>query len=223
MFSRIHSKFGTAGLVVAIVALVVALTGAAFAGGLNRETKKEIQKQSKKFSKKFSKTFSQKFAKPGPAGPQGPAGLPGAAGAKGDTGDKGDQGDPGTNGTNGTNGEDGACSTGNPSCVVPSEATLKGHWGTGLAQGLGIAVISFGLALESEPALVYVKTAGEHEAECPGSTTEPKAEPGSLCVYQEVISGNYNGGEADALGALFTIEDTGTGAYGWGTWAVTAE
>jgi hypothetical protein len=53
MISRIHSKLGTAGLVVALVALVVALTGVAFAAsGLNSKQKKEVKKIAKQFAGK---------------------------------------------------------------------------------------------------------------------------------------------------------------------------
>jgi hypothetical protein len=86
MFSKLHERLGTAGLVVAVVALVVALAGTAFAATkLNSTQKKEVKKIAKKYA--------------GKPGPQGPAGLQGAPGAKGDKGDKGDPGTPGQDGT----------------------------------------------------------------------------------------------------------------------------
>jgi hypothetical protein len=85
----IREPFGTAGLIVACVALVLALTGAAFAAaGLTGKQKKEVEKIAKKFA-----------GKPGAAGAQGPAGPQGAAGANGKDG---------SNGTNGTAGAPGA-------------------------------------------------------------------------------------------------------------------
>jgi len=85
----IREPFGTAGLVVACVALVLALTGAAFAAtGLNGKQKKEVEKIAKKFA--------------------GKPGAPGAAGPAGPAGPKGDTGAAGSNGTNGTNGSPGA-------------------------------------------------------------------------------------------------------------------
>lgn len=95
MLQRIRNQFGSAGLIVALVALVAALGGTAVA--LTGAEKKQIKKESKKFSKKFSK----QFAKPGPAGAQGPQGLPGANGLPGAPGKDG------ANGTNGANGVDG--------------------------------------------------------------------------------------------------------------------
>jgi hypothetical protein len=86
MFSRIHSRLGTAGLIVAVIALVAALAGTAFAAAkLNGTQKKEVEKIAKKWANKI----------PGPAGPKGDAGP---AGAKGDAGSKGDAGAPGATG-----------------------------------------------------------------------------------------------------------------------------
>ena len=43
MFAKLHNRFGTAGLVVAVVALIAALAGTAIAaGGLNAKQKKEL-------------------------------------------------------------------------------------------------------------------------------------------------------------------------------------
>jgi hypothetical protein len=89
MFSRIHNKLGSAGLIVAVIALVAALAGTAIAAAkLNGTQKKETEKIAKKWAKKI----------PGPAGPAGPKGDAGPAGAKGDSGSKGDSGAPGSKG-----------------------------------------------------------------------------------------------------------------------------
>lgn len=83
----IREPFGTAGLIIACVALIAALGGTALAAAkLNSTQKKEVEKIAKKVSK------------PGPAGATGPAGPAGA---------KGDNGAAGANGTNGTAGKDG--------------------------------------------------------------------------------------------------------------------
>jgi hypothetical protein len=100
MFSRIHDRLGTAGLVVAVIALIAALSGTALAAvGLNGKQKKEVTKIAKKYA-----------GQPGAPGTAGPAGAPGAAGtagAKGDKGDAGARGEDGTDGTPGTPGADG--------------------------------------------------------------------------------------------------------------------
>jgi len=94
MFSKLHDRLGTAGLVIAVIALVAALAGTAFAAsGLNGKQKKEVKKIAKQYA-----------GKRGPVGPAGPAGAPGA---KGDTGAKGDKGDAGNAGTPGAPGADG--------------------------------------------------------------------------------------------------------------------
>jgi hypothetical protein len=82
----IREPTGTAGLIVAVIALIAALGGAAFAsGGLSSQAKKEI--------KKYAKLYAKQFAVPGAQGPQGPQGPPGAPGG------------PGKDGTNGVNGK----------------------------------------------------------------------------------------------------------------------
>jgi hypothetical protein len=89
MFSRIHSKLGTAGLIVAVIALVAALAGTAFAAAkLNGTQKKEVKKIAKQY-----------------AGKPGAPGAPGLAGTKGDKGDKGDAGSKGDAGTPGAKGK----------------------------------------------------------------------------------------------------------------------
>jgi len=99
----IREPFGTAGLVVACVALILALTGAAFAAaGLTGKQKKEVEKIAKK--------FAGKPGAPGATGAQGPAGAngkDGAQGEKGATGNTGAAGPAGSAGATGTAGEDG--------------------------------------------------------------------------------------------------------------------
>ena len=92
MLNRIRDRFGTAGLIVSIMALVLALAGGAFAAsGLNSKQKKQVKAIAKQFA-----------GKPGATGPAGPAGPTGSAGANGKDGTNGRDG---TNGTNGTNGQ----------------------------------------------------------------------------------------------------------------------
>lgn len=80
----IREPFGTAGLIVACVALIAALGGTALAakGALTGKQKKEVEKIAKKF-----------------------AGKPGAPGVQGSAGANGKDGANGSNGTNGANGE----------------------------------------------------------------------------------------------------------------------
>jgi hypothetical protein len=105
MLQRFRDRVGTAGLIVAVVALVAALGGGAYAasGGLTGKQKKEVAKIAQKEAKKFA----GKNGAPGPEGKQGPAGPTGPAGGKGDKGDRGEKGEAGAPGAPGTPGAPG--------------------------------------------------------------------------------------------------------------------
>jgi hypothetical protein len=211
MFSRLHGKLGTAGLVVAIVALVAALTGAAFAaGGLTKQQEKQVKKIAKKYA-----------GKPGPAGPQGPAGAPGAKGDAGAKGDKGEKGEPGERGLEGSEG-----SPWTAGGVLPAGETETGTWAYGFSkQPIFFAPVSFPIPLTSAPT-PEILGEGATSANCPGSAEEPSAEPGFLCVYlftggglapEEVIDSTISGA---VLKRLNLSEELLGGS---GTFAVTAE
>jgi hypothetical protein len=104
----IREPFGTAGLIVACIALIAALGGSAYAakGALTSKQKKEVEKIAKKYA-----------GKPGAPGAQGPAGQQGAAGANGKDG---------TNGTNGTNGSPGTPGKDGTSATATSFSGAKG-------------------------------------------------------------------------------------------------
>jgi collagen triple helix repeat protein len=228
MISRIHSKLGTAGLVVAIVALVVALTGVAVAAsGLNGKQKKEVKSIAKKFA-----------GKPGAPGATGPTGPTGAKGDKGDTGAEGKQGTPGAPGEDGKDGEDGACSVANPECILPSGATETGAWAMG-PSGSSIVAMPFNLQLEEAPTVVnYVNAAGQEvvnripleygpPVNCLGSVDTPTAPAGEVCVYA-----SYENEVVPALNAFFNkrfksgvlvfFTASSSEGIGAGTYAVTA-
>jgi hypothetical protein len=137
MFSKLHDRLGTAGFVVAIVALVAALGGTAFAmTGLNSKQKKQVTKIAEK--------FAGKDGAQGPAGPAGPAGAPGAkgdagapgsAGANGATGATGPTGATGVTGPKGPTGPTGPTgatgvtgATGNIGATLASGTTETGAW-----------------------------------------------------------------------------------------------
>jgi hypothetical protein len=126
MYRRFQDRFGTAGVVIGVIALVIALGGSALAasGALTGKQKKEVEK------------IAKRSGKPGPQGPQGPAGAAGAAGKDG------------ANGTNGTNGKDGTNGTGvttkhlNPGEGPPGEECEEG--GTELTSASGVEVLCNG-------------------------------------------------------------------------------
>jgi hypothetical protein len=222
MFSRIHQKLGTAGLIVAIVALVAALSGAAIAAqnGLNPKQKKEVTKIAKKH-----------------AGKRGAPGVPGAVGPQGAPGPQGAQGVPGPGGSQGEEGPPGP--PGPTETKLPPGKTLKGLWQFQV-EGPGSAYVSISFPLQVLPDGYPVHWIGvggseaenpaEKEADekaCPGDASEPLAEPDHLCVYAVSMS-NAAFLETEGIGdrsmgwrGRFGVPEAGT-AIGLGSWAVTA-
>lgn len=99
----IREPFGTAGLVVACVALIAALGGTAFAAAkLSPTQKKEVEKIAKKFAGKPGAPGA-----PGAQGPAGPAGKDGSNGAPGPKGATGAEGATGETGATGATGDTG--------------------------------------------------------------------------------------------------------------------
>ncbi|HVD41958.1 MAG TPA: hypothetical protein VNC16_13270 [Solirubrobacterales bacterium] len=184
----IREPFGTAGLVVACIALVAALGGSAFAAAkLTSKQKKEVEKIAKKYAGKPGAPGAT-----GPAGPAGPQGNPGANGAAGK------DGTDGTNGTNGIspvgtsftgnqkgcqeggvefkgfnttvacNGVKGADGAAGLPATLPSGESEYGAYSTGLAgdgeSGPAIAPafvsFSFNIPLSEKPKWVWVNGAG---------------------------------------------------------------
>ncbi len=190
MLSRLQNKFGTAGLIVSVVALIAALSGTALA--LTAGEKKEIKKIATKEAKKWAKKIP---GPTGPAGPQGPAGAagqngaPGAAGAKGATGPAGAKGATGPIGKTGATGKTGPTgATGPTETVIPAGETVSGAWSYGQTHEEPITTESISYVLKypgsTPPALHFIDEVGEEETNCPGSATKPEAAPGHLCVYQ---------------------------------------
>jgi Collagen triple helix repeat (20 copies) len=193
MFSRIHNKLGTAGLVVAVVALVAALAGTAFAAAkLNGTQKQEVEKIAKKWAKKI----------PGPAGPAGPAGAKGDTGAKGDAGLPGAPGKDGAAGPTGPTGPEGEQGEPGqpwvPDNTLPIGATETGTFAVAGKVNYLLTSISFTIPLEAGLDTSHslwmpigydgsgTPTTPEEEElfeKCPGSAADPAAQSGYLCVY----------------------------------------
>ena len=115
MFTRLRRHLGTAGLLVAVVALVAALGGGAVAAQSGGDATASAKK--KKGPKFLTKPQVLALIKkkgggpPGPPGPAGPAGLQGAPGANGNDGAPGSDGAPGADGNDGAPGDDGTSVT----------------------------------------------------------------------------------------------------------------
>lgn len=243
MFSKLHDRLGTAGLVVAVIALVVALGGSAVAA-LSGAEKKEVKKIAKKFAGKRGPAGRQGPA--GPAGAKGDAGapgtpgangLPGTPGAKGATGPTGADGTAGAKGATGATGPTGATGvTGPVGPTAPSGLTQTGAWGTySEAATITGEEISFPIPLASAPVLKQVKAGKigiENATECPGYVNNrPTAAKGFLCVYVSNeegggISNLFNPNEEGATtvapnGVILLLALDGEGPF-FGSWAVTA-
>jgi len=165
MLKRIHEKLGTAGLVIAVVALVVALGGTAFAAaGLNSKQKKEVKKIAKQFA--------------GKQGPKGDPGSAGAQGAKGDQGPKGDQGSKGDEGNQGPKGDEGPA--GPTETELPEGKTMTG---TFALRDSGLSWywvnVSFPLRVVPAPEL----STSDDTTHCKGTPASPQPAAGYFCVY----------------------------------------
>jgi hypothetical protein len=235
MFSKVHERLGTAGLLVEVFALVAALAGTAIAAaGLNGQQKKEVKKIAKKYA-----------GKPGPAGPVGPAGPAGERGAPGPAGSNGKEGPQGIQGPPGPFLQQ-----------VPSLKSLKGVWSAGDEEGeTDLVPITFAFPVAPAPTLVYIKEGGVAgvkipstgfpigdpgsallpnaaavEAFCPGSPEDPEAEPGFVCVYaveeegMEIAVGQFvaERGTPTEFGVSIPLFVAGENGFAKGTWAVTA-
>jgi hypothetical protein len=110
MFAKLHNQFGTAGLIVAIVALIAALGGGAYAANHSGSTA----------------AVSKSTAGPrGPRGKTGPPGPVGPAGANGKDGTNGKDGAPGANGKSIVIGSAPGCEEGGISVEVEESPATK--------------------------------------------------------------------------------------------------
>jgi hypothetical protein len=216
------------------------MTGGAYAAS------KYLITSTKQISPKVLKSLT---GKPGPAGANGANGAAGlgSAGPQGAAGAKGETGAPGANGTNGAPGLKGE--TGSPwtaGGTLPSKKTETGAWSytAGVAGGV-VSSISFTFPLTAAldaTHVHYIGGSGTASTECQGTVEHPEANPGNLCVYQEVATGvkDSSGTEAEAevfpassgpaeagggpgaspsgAGVIFIATSQGVG---WGTYAVT--
>jgi hypothetical protein len=205
MYRRFHDRFGTAGIIIAVIALVAALGGTALAakGALTGKQKKEV------------KAIAKSFQGTGPAGANGTNGTNGKDGGPGTEGPEGPAGKEGKNVTfspaseaacpaggsvfeasngntticNGKNGTTGFTKT------LPPGETETGTWSIFLYGSTAVnpaveEAISFPIPLAAngeENAFVFNAAQTETEefgsSGCAGTVVAPTAPPGVLCVY----------------------------------------
>ncbi len=195
----------------------------------------------------------------GATGPAGPTGATGATGATGPAGPAGADGTNGTNcwdlnqngvpdvATEDLNGDtvvDVADCTGptgpagpqGPAGgILPSGSTLRGFFGLGwTADAPGEfheTSIAFGFTLASAPTAHFIPVGTAPPAGCPGTSANPQADPGHLCVYEDntgntaskSVCSSFVCPGATPWGAQYRAFSVGAGsAWTRGTWAVTA-
>jgi hypothetical protein len=245
MFARMHARLGTAGFVVAILALIAALAGSAFAAAtLSGPQKKQVTKIATQIAKKYAGAT-------GPAGPAGPAGKDGTNGSNGKDGATGPQG---LTGETGATGEAGVCSVSIPKCVLPPGATETGLWSLKVPEGDATSgfeeFVTVSFPLRVTPAIpvdnfrwigreAWLEPGEEYDTtHCPGSNEDPQAAPGFLCFYAGRLSPGIGEGpqrkpctstpedltfdrtSGATLG--FCVNTAGEEASGLGDWAITA-
>ena len=243
----IREPFGTAGLIVAIVALLAAVGGTAYAATkLNSTQKKEVEK----IAKKFQGTGPQGSI--GPQGPSGPKGDPGAAGTPGTpgtAGGKGATGLTGPTGLTGLTGKTGPTGITGPQGSLQSGVTETGSWSafatSEVQETLTVSSISYPLTLaDASTAVVKLNREETEEStttpvngcefELENAEAVPAAPAGKLCVFvtneesgslQRIAVPGFLGETGDSpVGALLLGKTTPTGKLKLsGVWAVTAE
>lgn len=219
MFSSLRKHFGSAGLIVSVIALVAALAGGAIAasgGGAGSSAKVKKVK-----GPRGPKGATGATGAIGPAGANGRDGAPGAPGAPGKdgvsvTGEELELHEEGceaggvlytsASGTNAVcNGEEGSPWT--AAGTLPPGKTETGTWAVatpGVA-GFIFGNVSFPIPLPGvlDAAHTHSVTVeevmkreeGKTEAEgaapeaCPGDAGKPEAKPGELCVYIKLLGG----------------------------------
>jgi hypothetical protein len=209
-------------MAVAFIALLAALSGTAVAlPGKNTVDSGDIKKGAVKKSDIGKNAVNSSKVKDGSLLAQDfksgqlPAGPKGDPGPKGDKGDKGDTGEPG------------------PLLEsLPSGKTLRGGWGFGNYQETGAAEgdIVYPFPLATSPTIRIIQEGGVPPAQCPGTLTNPQAQPGNLCVYVRFVNGaatidsyGMDTQTSHRFGAVLFAFGTAAGTVeAAGTYAVTA-
>jgi hypothetical protein len=122
------------------------------------------------------------------------------------------------------------------SSSLPSGVTMRGNFavgGTGAGPEYAYDSTSYGFSLASQPTVYVVLLGQAAPAQCPGSYSNPQANPGVLCVYESFalnrvaldVANGANPAVAGASKEGFVTRLT-SGVAGFyisvGTWALTA-
>jgi hypothetical protein len=238
----LREPLGTAGLIVAIVALAAALAGGAYAasGALTGKQKKEVEKIARKVGGKAGLVRVEGTPTPGAAGAAGREGTAGKEGVAGKEGARGEVGETGFTETL----PPGKSETGVWSSQFPYIVHL-GEFGSPISFPIPVALEAgqSGQAFFIDAAEVAAGTGSRITSSgCTGTGALPSAPSGELCVYahheeNEGVSGsshviNYTGpfsplgfGPAGATLNWLVVQAGGSepaSIEAQGTWAVTA-
>ena len=119
-----------------------------------------------------------------------------------------------------------------PNGTPPVGTTARGNYAIISDSPRATDNLNWGFELPSGPTEHFLPFGAPPTSDCPGTSTDPQAAEGHLCVYehsaqfadsQYVFSGGTGAGKADAFGASVIASNMGTGEFhSFGTWAVTA-
>ena len=148
--------------------------------------------------------------------------LHGAKGAKGNKGNAGAKGPTGAQGAQGATGAQGPF----PSGSLPAGNTVRGYWAIG---GSGTSFwldgISYGFRMSAALTAHLITLAGTPPAECPGTTDDPAAQAGHVCIFVKENTNMNNptpfNTTKQGLGIFSTVVG-GTVGFIDGTWAATS-
>lgn len=219
MRAIIRRHFSFAG-VVAILALILAMSGGAWAA------KKYLITSVNQISPSVLKKLK------GKRGPRGREGTQGVEGKEGKQGPEGKEGKEGKEGPEGKEGKEGSPWTAGG--TLPSGKTETGVWDFGINFAAPAATpvsMSFPIPLASAIPTAnvhFVAPAETGVTGCPGTATNPKADPGHMCIYAQVLEnvtyftelGEYPHSYVSGVTAVFVASEPTS--QGRGTWAVTA-
>jgi hypothetical protein len=176
----------------------------------------------------------------GPAGPAGPQGVPGVKGAsvtsrtisghEGECDDGGSEFKVGTTATYACNGTGGSGGSGG---TLEQGKTERGDWSgstagaTHFGPNTTFVALNYPIQLgeeKHETKFVYLKAGQAATAECPGTSEEPEAAEGYLCVYagfelEATFLGVFN---KSSFGSFLLFEGASAGGWAFGSWALTA-
>jgi hypothetical protein len=118
---------------------------------------------------------------------------------------------------------------------LPRGSTIRGFFGLGwTADAAGEfheTYVAFGFTLASAPKAHFIPRGSTPPAGCPGSSTDPQADPGHICFYEDntgntsskYVCSSFNCPGATRWGIQYRASSEAAGsAWTRGTWAVTA-